>query len=175
MRLDDRKTLEKILPRPNQLPYSQEKINRQINKLAIRMEFYLSKKNKAQTHATESGAMPTPKLIKVDARAIQRAINKIAGTINNPEYQEQMTKLTQAAVTNSLKTLQKMTQISQRMTKLDEEDWENLINTSIDDLMRSYLQFNSDLVDLLQKLSIKATEILDKSLPEQEEKASAAN
>ena len=92
--------------------------------------------------------------------------------IYDPEYQEQMAKLTQAAVTNSLKTLQKMTQVSQRMTKLDEKGWETLINTSIDDLMRSYLQFNSDLVDLLQKLSSKTTEILDRSLPEQEKKAS---
>ena len=85
-----------------------------------------------------------------------------------------MTKLTQVAVGNSIRTLQKMTQISQRMYKLDEKDWDSLINTSIDDLMRSYLQFNSDLVDLLQKLSSRTTEILDKSLPEQKEKVSTA-
>jgi len=134
----------------------------------------LSRKSKTQTQETESEES-IPKVIKINPRAIQRAINKIAGTINNPEYQEQMTKLTQAAVANSLKTLQKMTQISLRMNKLDEKGWENLINTSIDDLMRSYLNFNSDLVDLLQKLSIKTTEILDSSLPEQEEKVSADN
>ena len=134
----------------------------------------MSRKSKTQTQETESEES-IPKVIKINPRAIQRAINKIAGTINNPEYQEQMTKLTQAAVANSLKTLQKMTQISLRMNKLDEKGWENLINTSIDDLMRSYLNFNSDLVDLLQKLSIKTTEILDSSLPEQEEKVSADN
>lgn len=131
----------------------------------------MSRKSRAKTQETEQ---PTIKTIKINPRAIQRAINKIAGTINNPEYQEQMTKLTQAAVTNSLKTVQKMTQISARMTKLDEDGWENLINTSVDDLMRSYLQFNSDLVDLIQKLSTKTTEILDRSLPEQKEKMSAA-
>jgi len=136
--------------------------------------FVLSKKTRAKTPDTESTESPTIKPIKINARAIQRSINKIAGTINNPEYQEQMTKLTQAAVTNSLKTLQKLTQVSQRMSKLDEEGWENLIDTSIDDLMRSYLQFNTDLVDLLQKLSAKTTEILDSSLPEEEEKTSAA-
>jgi hypothetical protein len=125
----------------------------------------LSKRSRAQTQETVS-TEPT-KTIKINPRAIQRAINKIAATINNPEYQEQITSLTQAAVTNSLKTLQKLTQISQRMTKLDEEGWENLINTSVDDLMRSYLQFNSDLVDLLQRLSNQATDILDRSLPEQ--------
>jgi hypothetical protein len=136
----------------------------------------LSRKTRAQTGETESTETEQPSLknIKINPRAIQRAINKIAGTINNPEYQEQMTKLTQAAVTNSLKTLQKMTQISARMTKLDEEGWENLVNTSVEDLMRSYLQFNSDLVDLMQKLSTKTTEILDRSMPEQEEKMSAA-
>jgi len=133
----------------------------------------LSKKSKARTHETESEGLPTAKQIKINPRAIQRAINKIAGTISNPEYQEQMTKLTQAAVTNSLKTLQKMTEISQRMTKLDEEGWEKLINTSIEDLMRSYLQFNSDLVDLLQKLSVKTTDILNRALPEQKQKVSA--
>ena len=138
------------------------------------MGFVLSKKTRAKTPDTESTESPTIKPIKINARAIQRSINKIAGTINNPEYQEQMTKLTQAAVTNSLKTLQKLTQVSQRMSKLDEEGWENLIDTSIDDLMRSYLQFNTDLVDLLQKLSAKTTEILDSSLPEEEEKTSAA-
>jgi hypothetical protein len=132
----------------------------------------LSKERSAKTQ--EIVSTEAPKIIKINPRAIQRAINKIAGTISNPEYQEQMTKLTQAAVTNSLKTLQKLSKISQRMTKLDEEGWDNLINTSIDDLMRSYLQFNSDLVDLLQKLSTKTTEILDKSLPEHEEKMSAA-
>ena len=131
----------------------------------------MSRKSRAKTQETEQ---PTIKTIKINPRAIQRAINKIAGTINNPEYQEQMTKLTQAAVSNSLKTLQKMTKISTRMTKLDEEGWENLVNNSIDDLMRSYLQFNSDLVDLLQKLSIKTTNILERSMPEQEEKMSAA-
>ncbi len=132
----------------------------------------MSRKTTDQPKDTETAEteQPTIKMIKIDPRAIQRAINKIAGTINNPEYQEQMTKLTQAAVTNSLKTLQKMTQISARLTKLDESGWESLVNTSVDDLMRSYLQFNSDLVDLLQKLSTKTTEILDRSLPEQEEK-----
>ena len=133
----------------------------------------MSKKTKAQTQKSET-EQPTIKPIKIDARAIQRALNKIVGTINNPEYQEQMTSLTQAAVTNSLKTLQKMTQISTRMTKLDEEGWENLVNTSVDDLMRSYLKFNSDLLDLLQKLSVRTTEILERSVPDREEEMSAA-
>jgi len=134
----------------------------------------LSKKRKASIPERKSTTTPYPKLITPNARSVQRAINKVVGTLNNPEYQEQMTKLTQASVANSLQTLQKMSQISSRLSKLDNEGWESFINGSIDDLMRIYLQFNSDLVGLLQKLSNKTTEILDKSLPSQKEAVSAA-
>lgn len=134
----------------------------------------MSEKRKAATPEVESTATPSLKPIIIHPRSIQRAINKIAGTLNNPEYQEQLTKLTQTSVKNSLQTLQKMSQLSQRVSKLDDRGWESLISSSIDDLMRTYLQFNSDLVVLLQKLSSKTTDILDQSLPSQQEQESAA-
>lgn len=129
----------------------------------------MSEKKKASIPKRKSTTIPYPTLITPHPRSIQRAINKIVGTLNNPEYQEQLTRLTQASVTNSLQTVQKLSHFSERMSKLDNRGWESLINGSIDDLMRAYLQFNSDLTVLLQKLSNKTIEILDKALPSQKE------
>ena len=129
----------------------------------------MSKKRNVESSKPESATIPCPKIITLHPRSVQRAMNKIVGTLNNPDYQEQMTKITQASVTNSLQTLQKLSQIYERTCKLDNKGWDTLINGSIDDLMRAYLQFNSDLTVLIQKLSNKTIEIFDRSMPSDEE------
>jgi hypothetical protein len=125
------------------------------------------KKSRAKP-ATSQGPMP----VILNPRSIQRAINKVVGTISDPEYQEQVTKLTQASAKNSVETLQKLIKFSDRLSRLDNKGWDSLINGSIDDLMLSYLQFNSDLIVLLQKHSGKTLDILDAALPNQEVKKS---
>lgn len=112
---------------------------------------------------------PRPMPIIINPRSVQRALNKVVGTLSDPEYQEQVTKLTQASLKNSVETLQKLIQFSERSSKLDNKGWDSLINGSIDGLMRAYLQFNSDLIVLLQKQSSKTIEILDSALPSEEE------
>ncbi|MCZ7381837.1 MAG: hypothetical protein O8C64_09785 [Candidatus Methanoperedens sp.] len=97
-------------------------------------------------------------------------MNKVVGNLSDPDYQEQVTKLAQASANNSLETLQKLIQVSERMSKLDNKGWDSLIDGSINDLMRAYLQFNSDLIVLLQKQSSKTIDILDAALPSKEEK-----
>lgn len=129
----------------------------------------MSERKKAANSKREPKTIPRPMLITPNPRSIQRAINKVVGTLSDPEYQEQVTKLTQASVKNSLETLQKMSQFSERLSRLDNKGWDSFINNSIDDLMRSYLQFNSDLIVLLQKQSSRTIEILDAALPDQEE------
>ncbi len=128
----------------------------------------MSERKKVTNNKREPKAIPTPMLATPDPRSIQRAINKVIGTLSNPEYQEQVTKLTQASVNNSIETLQKMSNFSERLSKLDNKGWDSFINNSIDDLMRAYLQFNSELIVLMQKQSSKTIEILDAALPNQE-------
>lgn len=127
----------------------------------------MSEKKKV-TRSKRDATIPRPMII--NQRSIQRAMNKVVGTLSDPDYQEQVTKLAQASANNSLETLQKLIQVSERLSKLDNKGWDSLINGSIDDLMRAYLQFNSDLIVLLQKQSSKTIDILDAALPSQEEK-----
>jgi hypothetical protein len=128
----------------------------------------MSEKKKVTGSKREHKTIPRPVLI--NPLSIQRAMNKVVGTLSDPEYQEQVTKLAQASANNSLETLQKLIQVSERLSKLDNRGWDSLINGSIDDLMRAYLQFNSDLIVLLQKQSSKTIDILDAALPGKEEK-----
>ena len=128
----------------------------------------MSEKKKVTRSKRERTTIPRP--MAINPRSIQRAMNKVVGNLSNPDYQEQVTKLAQASANNSLETLQKLIQVSERVSKLDNKGWESLIDGSIDDLMRSYLQFNSDLIVLLQKQSSKTIDILDAALPGKEEK-----
>ena len=82
-------------------------------------------------------------------------------TLTDPEYQQQMTKLTQASIVNSLQTLQRLSTLSTRLSKMDNEAMSNMVEGSIDDLTRALLQCNSDQLVLLQKLSARTLEILD--------------
>jgi hypothetical protein len=125
-------------------------------------------KKKVTRSKRENTAIPRP--VMINQRSIQRAMNKVVGNLSDPDYQEQVTKLAQASANNSLETLQKLIQVSERMSKLDNKGWDSLIDGSINDLMRAYLQFNSDLIVLLQKQSSKTIDILDAALPGKEEK-----
>jgi hypothetical protein len=128
----------------------------------------MSEKKKVTRSKRENTAIPRP--VMINQRSIQRAMNKVVGNLSDPDYQEQVTKLAQASANNSLETLQKLIQVSERMSKLDNKGWDSLIDGSVNDLMRAYLQFNSDLIVLLQKQSSKTIAILDAALPSQEEK-----
>jgi hypothetical protein len=128
----------------------------------------MSEKKKDTRTKRERTTIPRP--MTINPRSVQKAMNKVVATLSNPDYQEQVTKLAQASANNSLETFQKLVQVSERVSKLDNKGWETLIDGSIDDLMRAYLQFNSDLIVLLQKQSSKTIEILDAALPGQEEK-----
>ncbi len=128
----------------------------------------MSEKKKVTRSKRENTAIPRP--VMINQRSIQRAMNKVVGNLSDPDYQEQVTKLAQASANNSLETLQKLIQVSERMSKLDNKGWDSLIDGSVNDLMRAYLQFNSDLIVLLQKQSSKTIAILDAALPGKEEK-----
>ncbi len=96
-------------------------------------------------------------------------MNRVIETLNDPKYQEQLTKLTQASISDSLQTLQKFREFSTHASKLDKEGMNSLVNNSIGDLMRSYLQFNTELILLMQKMSSRSLEILDNAIQEQEQ------
>lgn len=117
--------------------------------------------------ARVSRTAPKPTLMLLDPRTIEQAMNRVIETLNDPAYQEQLTKLTQASVSDSLQTLQKFRQFSTRASKLDREGMNSLINDSIGDLMRTYIQFNTDMITLMQKLSSRSVEILDNAIQEQ--------
>ncbi|MCL4436974.1 MAG: hypothetical protein M1503_06870 [Thaumarchaeota archaeon] len=109
-----------------------------------------------------------PSLMLLDPRIIEHAMNRITETLNDPAYQEQLTKLAQASISDSLQTLQKFRQFSTHASKLDREGMNSLVNNSIGDLMRAYLQFNTDLLMLSQKMSSRSLDILEKAIQEQQ-------
>ncbi len=47
------------------------------------------------------------------------------------------------------------------MSKMDSKTMSSVVESSIDDLTRAFLQFNSDQLVLLQRLSARTLEILD--------------
>jgi len=100
-------------------------------------------------------------VINIDPRVIQRALNQTLKTLNNPEYQQQLTKLTQMSIANSIQTFQRLSTLSTRLSSMDSETMSEIVEGSIDDLTRALLQFNSDQLVLLQRLSARTLEILD--------------
>jgi len=99
--------------------------------------------------------------INIDPTVVQRALNEAVKTLNSPEYRAQVTKMTQASIVNSLQTFQRLSQLSGRLSKMDNKSIETVVQGSITDLTRAFLQFNSDQLVLLQKLSARTLEILD--------------
>jgi predicted DNA-binding protein len=88
-------------------------------------------------------------------------LNQAMKTLSNPEYQQQLTKLTQSSIVNSLQTFQRLSTLSTRLSNMDNETMSEVVEGSIDDLTRALLQFNSDQLVLLQRLSARTLEILD--------------
>jgi len=121
------------------------------------------KKSQRATHSKATAGSTTrgPTTLKLDPIVIQRALNQAVKTFTNPEYQQQLTKFTQASVVNSLQTFQRLSTLSTRLSKMDNETMSNVVEGSIDDLTSAFLQFNSDQLVLLQKLSARTLEIID--------------
>lgn len=105
--------------------------------------------------------------INLDPTVVQRALNEAVRTLNSPEYREQVTKMTQSSIANSLQTFQRLTQLSGRLSKMDNQSIESVVNGSINDLTRAFLQYNSDQLVLLQKLSARTLEILNGQVSKQ--------
>jgi hypothetical protein len=101
--------------------------------------------------------MPAP-----DPKAVKRALNQAIKTLSNPEYQEQLSKLTQEAILNSVQTFQSLGLLSGRLSELDGKSMAEIVEGSIDELTRAFLQYNSEQLVLLQRLSARTLEILDK-------------
>ena len=123
----------------------------------------LKKGHKTTDHKTHTHTVPptAAAVINVDPRTVQRALSQAVKTFSDPEYQAQITKLTQASITNSLQTIQKMGVLSGRLSKLNDADMNTVVEESINDLTRAILQFNSDQLVLVQKLSARTLEILE--------------
>ena len=121
----------------------------------------MKKSRKASDSKSSAGPAPRATVIELDPRVVQRALNQALKTLSNPEYQQQLTKLTQSSILNSLQTFQRLGTLSTRLSKMDSETMSEVVEGSIDDLTRALLQFNSDQLVLLQRLSARTLEILD--------------
>lgn len=129
------------------------------------------KSQKADGHKhhqhTGPSAPASGTVLNVDPRTVQRALNQAIKTFSDPEYQAQITKLTQTSIANSLQTIQKMSLLSGRLSKLNSADMNTVVEGSMNELTKAILQFNSDQLVLLQKLSARTLEILENQTREQ--------
>jgi len=121
-----------------------------------------SARTKRASGVNSKTVMPNPK-------TVQKAIDQIVSTLNNPEYKDQLTKLTQASVNNTVQTAQRLSKVTTRMSKLDNEEMTELVSNSVADMMRLYIQFNTELLTLVQKVSNRAVDIIEKAAPNTEE------
>ena len=112
-------------------------------------------------HHSHAKSSAPKSVLNVDPRTVQRALSQAIKTFSDPEYQAQITKLTQSSIANSLQTIQKMSVLSGRLSKLNSADMNTVVEDSMNDLTRAILQFNSDQLVLLQKLSARTLEILE--------------
>jgi gas vesicle protein len=110
-----------------------------------------------------------PKTVMPNPKTVQKAIDQIVSTLNNPEYKDQLTKLTQASVNNTVQTAQRLSKASTRMSKLNNEEMTELVSNSVSDMMRLYIQFNTELLTLVQKVSNRAVDIIEKATPNTQE------
>jgi hypothetical protein len=126
---------------------------------------------KKNTVKSKTATVCRPKITVPNPESIQQALDEIKTTINDPEYQEQLKKLTQLSVANSLLTVRKLSTLSERVSQLDSEGMDKLVSGSVSDMMRLSLQFNSEMLTLVQKMSNQMVDILDKATPEPQESA----
>jgi hypothetical protein len=123
---------------------------------------------KNKTTKRKTATVRRPKITVPNPESIQQALNQINATLNDPKYQEQLKKLAQLSVANSLMTVRKLGQLSERITQLDSGGLDKMVSSSVSDLIRLSLQFNSDLLGLIQKMSNQTVDILDKATTESE-------
>ena len=128
-----------------------------------------NKTTKKTSSKPKSTAQVNPKTVMPNPKTVQKAIDQIANTLNNPETREQLTKLTQASVNNTVQTAQRLSKASARMSKLTNEEMTELVSNSVSDMMRLYIQFNTELLTLVQKVSNRAVDIIEKATPAPEE------
>ena len=128
-----------------------------------------NKTTKKTSSKSKSTAEVNPKTVMPNPKTVQKAIDQIANTLNNPETREQLTKLTQASVNNTVQTAQRLSKASARMSKLSNEEMTELVSNSVSDMMRLYIQFNTELLTLVQKVSNRAVDIIEKATPIPEE------
>ena len=121
----------------------------------------MSKAHRANKARPTNKAASNPGVINVDPRMVQRVLNEVLKTFTSPEYQQQVTKLSQASITNSLQAIQKMSMLSGKLSKMDSQEMSNVVERSVNDLTKAFMQFNTDQFVLLQKLSARTLEILD--------------
>jgi uncharacterized phage infection (PIP) family protein YhgE len=133
------------------------------------VEITVSKQTRKTSSKAKSTAEVNPKTVMPNPKTVQKAIDQIANTLNNPETREQLTKLTQASVNNTVQTAQRLSKASARMSKLSNEEMTELVSNSVSDMMRLYIQFNTELLTLVQKVSNRAVDIIEKAAPVQEE------
>ena len=130
----------------------------------------MSNKTSKKTSAKPKSAPPVKdKTVMPNPKTVQKAIDQIVSTLNNPEYKDQLTKLTQASVNNTVQTAQRLSKVTARMSKLDNEEMTALVSNSVADMMRLYIQFNTELLTLVQKVSNRAVDIIEKAAPSTEE------
>jgi hypothetical protein len=125
--------------------------------------------SKKASPRTKQASEVNPKLVMPNPKTVQKAIDQIVSTLNNPDYKNQLTKLTQASVNNTVQTAQKLGKVTARMSKLDNEEMTELVSNSVGDMMRLYIQFNTELLTLMQKVSNRAVDIIEKATPNAEE------
>jgi hypothetical protein len=125
--------------------------------------------SKKASTKTKSASTTNSKTVMPNPKTVQKAIDQIVSTLNNPEYKDQLTKLTQASVNNTVQTAQRLSKVTARMSKLDNEEMTALVSNSVADMMRLYIQFNTELLTLMQKVSNRAVDIIEKAVPSAEE------
>jgi hypothetical protein len=134
------------------------------------VEITLSKQTTKKTSSkTKSTAEVNPKMVMPNPKTVQKAIDQIANTLNNPDTRDQLTKLTQASVNNTVQTAQRLSKATARMSKLNSEEMTELVSNSVSDMMRLYIQFNTELLTLVQKVSNRAVDIIERATPIPEE------
>ena len=137
------------------------------------VEIVVSKQaTKKPTSKAKSSVEENPKTVMPNPKTVKKAIDQIANTLNNPETREQLTKLTQVSVNNTVQTAQRLSKASARMSKLSNEEMTELVSNSVSDMMRLYIQFNTELLTLVQKVSNRAVDIIEKATPPTEETTS---
>jgi hypothetical protein len=107
-----------------------------------------------------------PKIIVPNPESVQKALDRINATLSDPNYQDQLLKLSQLSITHSVQTVQKLSNLSTRINDLDGEEMDKLIRCSLSDLLSLSLSFNTDMLNLIQQTSDQTIAILDTCTPE---------